>query len=89
MASNRAIRLALSDNEFNWFRYVNGMLNLVGVESTISPKEILDHHPLLDISDVKLGFWTPHDGWDDLASSTNAMAKGARQLGAEVVSHTL
>ena len=85
-----AIRLALSDNEVDWFRYVNGMLNLVGVEShLISPNEILDHHPLLDVSDVKLGFWTPNDGWSDPSSSTNAMAKGARQLGAEVARHTL
>ena len=77
-----AIRLALNDTEVDWFRYVQGMLNLVGVEShLISPSEILDHHPLLDVSDVKLGFWTPNDGWSDPTGSTNAMARGARQLG--------
>ena len=38
-----AIRLALTDNEVDWFRYVQGMLDLVGVEShLISPEEILN-----------------------------------------------
>ena len=85
-----AIRLALTDNEVDWFRYVQGMLDLVGVEShLISPTEILEHQPLLDVEDVKLGFWTPHDGWSDPSGSTNAMARGARQLGAEIERHTL
>ena len=85
-----AIRLALTDTEVDWFRYVQGMLDLVGVEShLISPNEILEHQPLLDVEDVKLGFWTPHDGWSDPSSSTNAMARGARQLGAEIERHTL
>ncbi|MDP7068427.1 MAG: FAD-binding oxidoreductase [Acidimicrobiales bacterium] len=85
-----AIRLALTDNEVDWFRYVQGMLDLVGVEShLISPAEILEHQPLLDVEDVKLGFWTPHDGWSDPSGSTNAMARGARQLGAEIERHTL
>ncbi|MEE3257280.1 MAG: FAD-dependent oxidoreductase, partial [Actinomycetota bacterium] len=85
-----AIRLALTDNEVDWFRYVQGMLDLVGVEShLISPEEILKHQPLLNVDDVKLGFWTPNDGWSDPSSSTNAMAKGARQLGAQIRRHTL
>ena len=85
-----AIRLALTDNEVDWFRYVQGMLDLVDVEShLISPEEILKHQPLLNVDDVKLGFWTPNDGWSDPSSSTNAMAKGARQLGAQIRRHTL
>ncbi len=83
-----AIRLALNDDEVDWFRYVHGMLELVGVEShLIGPSEIRELHPLLDVSDVKMGFHTPNDGWSDPTSSTNAMARGARQLGAEIVRH--
>ncbi len=85
-----AIRLALTDDEVDWFRYVQGLLDLVGVEShLIAPNEILEHQPLLNLDDVKLGFWTPNDGWSDPSSSTNAMAKGARQLGAQIRRHTL
>ncbi len=83
-----AIRLALNDDEVDWFRYVHGVLELVGVEShLIGPSEIRELHPLLDVSDVKMGFHTPNDGWSDPTSSTNAMARGARQLGAEIVRH--
>ena len=85
-----AIRLALTDSEVDWFRYVQGVLTLVGVEShLLSPSEIVERQPLLNVDDVKLGFWTPNDGWSDPSSSTNAMARGARQLGASIERHTL
>ncbi len=83
-----AIRLATNRDEADWFRYVHGMLDLVGVEShLIGPSEIRGLHPLLDVEDVVLGFHTPHDGWSDPTASTNAMATGARRLGAEIVRH--
>lgn len=85
-----AIRLALDEHQVNWFRYVQGMLDLVGVESElIAPEKILDYWPSMDVSDVKLGFYTPNDGWSDPSMATSAMVKGARQLGAEVHRHTL
>ena len=83
-----AIRLARNDNEVDWFRYVEGVLALVGVEShLIGPREIIELHPLLDVADIKLGFHTPRDGWTDPSAATNSMAAGARQLGAEIVRH--
>ncbi len=85
-----AIRLALDRHQVDWFRYVSGMLDLVGIENhLIEPSEILDHWPFMDTSDVLMGIWTPHDGWTDPSSVTAAMVKGARQLGGEVYRHTL
>ncbi len=85
-----AIRLALDRHQVDWFRYVSGMLDLIGVENhLIEPKEILNHWPFIDVSDVMLGFWTPNDGWTDPSSATAAMVKGARQLGGELARHTL
>ncbi len=85
-----AIRLALDDDQVDWFRYVQGMLDLIGVEShLIEPERILDFWPSMDVSDVRLGFHTPNDGWSDPSMATQAMVKGARQLGAEVHRHTL
>ena len=81
-----AVRLATNSNEADWFHYVQGVLELVGVEShLVSPTEIRGLHPLLDTEGVVLGLHTPHDGWTDPSSATNAMAAGARQLGAEIV----
>ncbi len=81
-----AVRLATNANEADWFRYVQGVLELVGVEShLVGPSEIRRLHPLIDTEGVVLGLHTPHDGWTDPSSATNAMAAGARQLGAEIV----
>ena len=57
-----AIRLARTDDEVDWHRYVHAMLTQVGIEShLIGLDEIRERHPLLeDLSDVKLGFYTPN-----------------------------
>ncbi|MGE4660573.1 MAG: FAD-dependent oxidoreductase, partial [Arenicellales bacterium] len=84
-----AVRLALTDEEVDWFHYVKGILDAVGSEChLISPTEILKLHPLLVVDDVKMGFYTPNDGHTDPASSTNAMVAGARQGGATIHRHT-
>ncbi len=83
-----AIRLARTDDEVDWFRYVRGILKQVGAEChLIGPNEIRQLHPLLEVDDVKLGAYTPHDGHTDPSSSTNAMAAGARQAGVEISRH--
>ena len=83
-----AVRLATNVHEADWFRYVHGVLTLVGVEShLIGPSEILELNPLLEIDDVVMGLHTPGDGWTDPSAATNSMAAGARQLGAEIVRH--
>ncbi len=80
-----AIRLAISDDEVDWFKYVAGVLKLAGTEChLIGPNEIKQLHPLLDLDGVKLGAYTPGDGHVDPASSTQALATGARAMGAEI-----
>ena len=86
-----AIRLAVTEDQADWYRYVKGVLGSLGVEShLISPDEVRQRVPLMgSTDDIILGFWTPNDGWSDPTGSTNAMAVGARQLGAEIARHTL
>ena len=86
-----AIRLARTDDEVDWHRYVHAMLTQVGIESDlIGLSEIRERNPLLeDLSDVKLGFYTPNDGWTDPSGCTNAMARGARNRGCEIRRHTM
>ncbi len=80
-----AIRLATNRDEVDWFRYVQGVLRCVGAEChLIGPAEIAALHPLLDTEGVLLGAYTPGDGHTDPASSTMAMAAGARAGGAEI-----
>ncbi len=83
-----AIRLALSDDQVDWYRHVQGLLDCIGVEChLVGPDEIRRLHPLLDTEDVLLGAYTPNDGHTDPASTTNAMAIGARAGGAEIYRH--
>ncbi len=80
-----SIRLATNQDEVDWFHYVQGVLQCVGAEChLIGPSEISELHPLMNTEGVLLGAYTPGDGHTDPASSTMAMAAGARQGGAEI-----
>ena len=79
------IRLALTDEEVDWFRHVHAMSKLIGYEAhIISPEEIRQYHPYLETFGVKAGFLTVTDGHVAPADVTNAMAAGARKLGVTI-----
>lgn len=79
------IRLALTDNEVDWFHQVKGIAELVDFEAEIvGPEGIKEHHPYLETFGVKAGFVTFTDGHVAPADSTMAMAAGARQHGVEI-----
>ena len=80
------LRLATTDEEVDWLKYVYGISKLAGYEGEIiGPSEIQKHHPFLDIFGVKAAFRTVTDGHVAPADATLAMAAGARQLGAEII----
>ena len=79
------LRLATTDEEVNWLKYVYGISKLAGYEGEIiGPSEIKQYHPYLETFGVKAAFRTVTDGHVAPADITNAMAAGARQLGAEI-----
>ena len=70
-----SIRLALKQEDVDWFHYVKGILDNVGSPAEFVTKEkILLMHPFLKIDDVICGLHTPEDGYTDPTSTTNAMA---------------
>jgi dimethylglycine dehydrogenase len=84
------IRLAITDEEVEWFKKVYGVSKLIGYEAhLIGPDEIAEHHPYLETFGVKMGYLTVTDGHVAPADITNAMAAGARQGGAEIYRRTL
>lgn len=84
------LRLATTDEEVNWLKYVYGISRLAGYEcEIIGPSEIRQYHPFLDPFGVKAAFRTVTDGHVAPADITNAMAAGARKLGAEIYRRTL
>ena len=77
--------MALTDEEVDWFHYVEGLSRLVDYDcEIIGPSEIRRHHPFLETFGVKAAFRTLHDGHVAPADVTNAMAAGARKLGVEI-----
>ncbi len=80
------LRLATTDEEVDWLKYVYGISKLAGYEGEIiGPSEIPKHHPFLDTFGVKAAFRTVTDGHVAPADATLAMAAGARKLGAEII----
>jgi dimethylglycine dehydrogenase len=83
------LRLATTDEEVDWLKYVYGISRLAGYEGEIiGPSEIAQYHPFLDVFGVKAAFRTVGDGHVAPADVTNAMAAGARKLGAEIYRRT-
>ena len=83
------LRLAVTDEEVKWLKYVYGISRLAGYEAEIiGPDEIRKYHPFLDPFGVKAAFRTVTDGHVAPADVTNAMAAGARNLGAEIYRRT-
>ncbi|TMJ37947.1 MAG: FAD-binding oxidoreductase, partial [Alphaproteobacteria bacterium] len=84
------LRLAQTDEELNWLKYVEGISKLAGYEGEIiGPGEIRKYHPFLETFGLKAAFRTVTDGHVAPADVTNAMAAGARKLGAEIYRRTL
>jgi dimethylglycine dehydrogenase len=84
------LRLATTDAELDWLKYVHGISKLAGYEGEIiGPNEIKRYHPYLETFGIKAAFRTVTDGHVAPADITMAMAAGARKLGAEVYRRTL
>jgi dimethylglycine dehydrogenase len=83
------LRLATTDEEIRWFHHVYGISRVLGYDAhIIGPAEISNHHPYVDTFGVKAAFLTTTDGHVAPADVTNAMAAGARALGAEILRRT-
>jgi dimethylglycine dehydrogenase len=81
-----AIRFALTPQEVDFFKKVEGTSKLIGFRmQVIGPEEVKAINPHVDTTGVLAAAWTLDDGHVDPAGCTNAMAKGARDLGATVV----
>ena len=80
-----SIRLAHSKERMQEFRRVAGMGRYQGLDIEIlSPNEIKDWHPFTETHDLTGALYDPCDGDIDPAQLTQALAKGARDLGAKI-----
>lgn len=82
------IRLALTEENVDWFRYMEGISKQIGFRMEIvGVEEIKKINPFFDTTGVLAGARTLDDGHADPSGLTNAMARGATNLGAKIVRH--
>lgn len=80
------IRIALTKEDLDWFKYLRGIAESVGFRmEIIGADEIKKLNPFFDTSGVLAGAWTLDDGHADPSGLTNAMARGATNMGATIV----
>jgi len=83
-----ALRITRSRDRMDEFRHVQGLGRFVGYDFHIlSPKELKDIYPLCVTDGIIGAIYEPNDGHVDPTLATNAMAAGARVLGAEIIRH--
>ena len=81
-----SLRLAYTRDELDWLQYTVSVGRNLGLNlEVIGPGEIADLHPFYNLDGVVAALYTPDDGHVDPAGVAFAMARGARQMGAEVV----
>lgn len=82
------IRFARNENEIQWFQRVASVGKLIGYDcEIIDPAKIRQINRHVNTDGVLAGAWTHNDGHVDPAGVTQAMAKGARNLGAKIITH--
>ena len=79
------IRFALKPAEVEWFHHVASVGKLIGFHcEIIDPDKIRQINPFVKMDGVLAGAWTTEDGHVDPAGCCNALAKGARNMGATI-----
>lgn len=80
-----SIRLAHSRDRMDEYAHVAAMAKAQGIDfEVLSPAQIQEKYPFIELHDLKGGLFDPFDGDIDPSQLTQAYAKGARALGCEV-----
>ncbi|WP_018075726.1 GcvT family protein [Novosphingobium nitrogenifigens] len=83
------IRLANSKDRMDEYRYYAGVAKTIGVDvKWLTPEEVKEIWPLAETDGILGAIQHPDDGYIQPADLTQALAKGARQLGATIYRNT-
>jgi dimethylglycine dehydrogenase len=81
-----SVRLAHGKERMREFQRAKGMGRYQGMAiDVIGPNEIKSRYPFIELHDLEGALYDPNDGDIDPAQLTQALAKGARDLGAKIV----
>ncbi|UWR26128.1 FAD-dependent oxidoreductase [Sulfitobacter sp. S223] len=80
-----SLRLAHSKERMMEFERVASMGAYQGLDmGMLTPAELKEYNPFMEVHDLQGGMWDPLDGDIDPAQLTQAMAKGARDAGGRI-----
>ena len=83
-----SFRLAYDEDEMDWLRHTLSVGRSLGFNMELVGRErIGELHPFYNLDGVLGGLHTPDDGHADPSGVTQALAAGARQLGARIIRH--
>ena len=81
-----SVRFALTEQDLDWFHYLRGIAANVGYHmEIIDVAQIRKLNPFVSTEGVLAGAWTRNDGHADPFGLCQAMARGARDLGARIM----
>lgn len=81
-----SFRLAYDDDEMDWLRHTMSVGTALGFPmELVGPEQVGKHHPFYNLDGVKGALHTPEDGHADPSGVTQALAAGARKLGARII----
>ncbi|WP_350335544.1 FAD-dependent oxidoreductase [Coralliovum pocilloporae] len=81
-----SFRLAYTDDEMDWLRHTLSVGRSLGFNiELVGPERIRELHPFYNLDGVQGALHTPDDGHVDPSGVTQAMAIGARKLGARII----
>ena len=84
-----ALRVTRYPDRLDEFRQVQGIGKFAGFDFDIlTPAELKEIYPLAEVGDLIGAIYEPLDGHVDPSQATQAMAKGARNRGAEIYRQT-
>ena len=84
-----SIRLAHTKERMQEFERACSMGRYQGIKMEIwTPEQAKEHYPFLETHDLEGVLWDPSDGDIDPAQVTQALAKGARDMGAKILRFT-
>jgi len=84
------IRLACTEDRMDEYRYYAGVAKTLGIQvDFLTPEQVKEIWPLCDVTGVIGAIRHPEDGYIQPADLTQALAKGARALGATIYRQTV
>ncbi|MFT4715134.1 MAG: dimethylglycine dehydrogenase [Paracoccaceae bacterium] len=84
------ISVASAPDRWEWLQASYRIFQTIGIEDCrlMTPEEIKEACPIMDVSDVLGGLWADREGYIDPTGTVHAYAGAAKKRGAEVIEHT-